>query len=417
MYQSEKMYAEHTYFGSLYALVLDKSNAALTEDDSKTRGFRPDIKAYAKGRITAEQIFTRYGSHYANAVCYGVRGRARHAFTKERMSTLLQSCTKIGSGLESKVSGGKLVKVGIGGGYSQSDAQDDSKEISQSSDTEDQDYKCIGSSACSIGGQPGEGSTTSVPVLLDLRPLPELLRPPFFTDYHIAVTARENLEGELKKYLSGSPPNSVDVFHYLSICFNIPMASSSDTSLLTDNTQLEYVQGMSFNLGPASNTKRKEGSDIADYATGKEWIAIYFRYSGHGDDPRALLSLNFPGGAGWHVGRGGGNIFAPDPDQTGFRMDLELDLGDERLFLKEGLALVAESPSIRVSLTRDYTRGVDVKLKFPLVIKKLTCRHRVDLTATPDSKGQAMQIHRTSPCAAGGSDYFDIDHLRRIQDG
>jgi Concanavalin A-like lectin/glucanases superfamily/MAC/Perforin domain len=106
MYTKEVMHSQHTYFVSVHTLVLDKSNVRLSTEQSAGRlaGFVPTIHDYAKGRKSSTEIFNTYGTHYAHAICYGARGRARQTYTKETMSALLQECKKIGWGVEAKLS-------------------------------------------------------------------------------------------------------------------------------------------------------------------------------------------------------------------------------------------------------------------------------------------------------------------------
>jgi hypothetical protein len=110
---------------------------------------------------------------------------------------------------------------GIGGGYSKKDANDDSSKISKTQNS-DSEYSCIGGSACTVSGHVDGVDQHCVPVLLDLRPITELLAPPFFDDYEMTVNARRRLEADLKNYLDGKKPREVDVFHYLSLTFLQP---------------------------------------------------------------------------------------------------------------------------------------------------------------------------------------------------
>ena len=93
--------------------------------------------------------------------------------------------------------------------------------ISATQKPEESEYKCIGSSTCHAGvAHPMDD--TAVPVFVDLRPITELLAPPFFDTYEMTVNVRQRLIADLMKYLTGNSPKSADVFHFLSLSFSRP---------------------------------------------------------------------------------------------------------------------------------------------------------------------------------------------------
>jgi MAC/Perforin domain len=383
MYDKEVMHSEHTYFVSVHTLVLDKSNVRLSTEHAAGRltGFLPDIREYDKGRKRGVEIFSRYGTHYADAICYGARGRARQTYTKETMSKLLQDCKKIGWGVEAKLS----VKIqgysgGIGGGYSKADADDDSSKISKTQNSEDSEYSCIGGSACTVSGHVEGVDQHCVPVLLDLRPITELLAPPFFDDYEMTVNARRRLEADLKNYLVGKKPKEVDVFHYLSLTFLQPEGEVHNA----------YNVPPGFQLGPFRSDKAavKIGSSKSNFQlpefTGKDGALVKqaFCYPGNKTDHQIFVEFILPAQAQpgkqkpvWWYGPDEHPLIPYQGHWPLLEMKLAFALDDKQLLSEEGVKGTFVMPSIRVCDLRHWSTVLDLTIKFPVILKCTSSEH------------------------------------------
>jgi hypothetical protein len=348
MYDKEVMHSQHTFFVTTHTMVLDKPNVRFN-GKGELKGFWPDILDYAKNKKRGEEIFSSYGTHYAHAICFGARGRARQDYTKDTMSTLLESCKKIGWGIEAKISG-KIggFKGGIGGGYSQQDANDDSNKISATQNSEESEYSCIGSSSCDKSGEAHAVDQTAVPVLLDLRPITELLAPPFFDTYEMTVTARQKLIGDLKIYLAGKEPSKVDVFHFLSLSFLRPWGYYQDSPTDPRPGRLRKMPGGLFDCDPSISVKVTGSS-----SSGKETLLQFqnfsfpqessppikqaFCYSGNKTDNQVFVEVTLPEHYYLCSYDSRGPLGEYSQDVVEPIMKLEFALDDERLLSAEGV--------------------------------------------------------------------------------
>lgn len=387
MYDKEVMHSQHTYFVSVHTIVLDKANVRLSEEHGPGRltGFLPEIREYAKGHKSGAEIFSTYGTHYAHAICYGARGRARQTYTKEAMSNLLQECKKIGWGVEAKVSA-KIAgfKGGIGGGYSQEDATEDSSKISKTQNSEDSDYSCIGGSACNSSGHVEGVDQHAVPVLLDLKPITELLAPPFFDTYEMTVTVRRKLMGDLMSYLRGNKPRGVDVFHYLSLSFLQPTCpelwqgghridSGAPKRFQTYLPATVKVTGCSSGDKSALLQLPPFTTWTYDPRHGGPGTVITqtFCYSGNKTDHTISMEFTLPKGTPeQHTGWSWGAMEPLRPLDEPQVMKLTFALDDERLYSKDGVTGTFVLPQTTTRFNRADNFAI-TNMTFPVVLKKL----------------------------------------------
>jgi hypothetical protein len=128
---------------------------------------------------------TNYGTHYAFATIYGARSYIQMSFSKEATMHAITA----GVSIEAEV-GGAFAGVTVGANVSGS--IDHSSKLSQETSKQMEDIQTEGGEA-STGGHLSVGNSP-VPILLDLRPISELLNPVFFSDARIYTDVRYKLE-------------------------------------------------------------------------------------------------------------------------------------------------------------------------------------------------------------------------------
>ncbi|HKK74090.1 MAG TPA: MAC/perforin domain-containing protein, partial [Saprospiraceae bacterium] len=205
----------------LYALVLDKTNIPLNEEFKQMIfHIRDQYLIYGNGTTPAsgadlfeEQttnatkpknyimfswynwLLENYGTHYPYAVSYGGSAYQEFELSNKRTKVTKEQGYEISGKISASA---EEVQGGLdgGGGSSSKDVDDDGVEDKISN------IRTIGGTL-STGTEGGNWSLpdhSEVPVLLDLRPLYELLSPVFFDDPIIYTVLRKGLVDALKRY-------------------------------------------------------------------------------------------------------------------------------------------------------------------------------------------------------------------------
>lgn len=193
---------ESTVVETEYALTVDKKNATLDPD------FRVRVEQLAatfkanKRSLTDDQLdnfFDEWGTHWAYSATFGAKGKCTETYSKETVRQLVANEVDVSS----EWSAGASVKVfGVGG--SVEGGHDHGTDTSNQSARDRvrselfESVSCVGGGACH-GGEPGSGSDRP-PIYLDLRPITELLAPPFFKDTLTTVTLRKCVTAGLDRY-------------------------------------------------------------------------------------------------------------------------------------------------------------------------------------------------------------------------
>lgn len=191
----------------LYALLVDHPYIVLSDafvtaiEDARRRGER-DPGLYRR-------IIERFGTHYAYAVTYGAAARVTRTLDEE---TFLKTR---GTRSQSEAMAGAKV-FGVDGEFNIARMRGRSTRSSGSFVKEGASFVGVGGNGSwdENGFAPGQ---TPYPILLDLRPLPELLSPMTFPgEPEVYVRVRERLEREIARYLKArSSPLSSDPFRPL----------------------------------------------------------------------------------------------------------------------------------------------------------------------------------------------------------
>jgi hypothetical protein len=222
MYDFETTKAVTSSWISQFVLVLDRARMVknLDHDDDSASGFRKAVRKFARDvkspPPTAEgqpdyitQFIDFWGTHYPYAICYGAKGYRISSLTQSSVQNAVDNGLSLQAGFEEhvKAEGGF---AGVKGKASLSVSVDaemhkKSGEMVKSMDrTELGEWKSYGTST-GADGVVSASEREALPMLLNLREIPELLGPPFFTDWDTAVMARRELRDGLKKYFKTHP--------------------------------------------------------------------------------------------------------------------------------------------------------------------------------------------------------------------
>ncbi len=171
-----------------YAIILDHAEAELSA------GFLTAVAdAQLEGRY--DDLIERFGTHYAYAVTYGANGKMTRNITSEAFQNALAESK--GNRLEGEVS---VVGSSIGGF---TDSMKSNLNTSSGSVTnENGTFEAVGGNGSWNEGGFARGDRV-VPILLDLRPLDELLNPINFPDQPDVYTrVRTELAMAINRYLA-----------------------------------------------------------------------------------------------------------------------------------------------------------------------------------------------------------------------
>ncbi len=179
-----------------YDLVLDKANATLSDQ------FRQAVESLKRSG-SYSQFVESWGTHYPHGVVYGAKGVKDISITEKSVSESKQSTQEIQASIKAAVDG----TFARGGGELSGKYGRDTKNGSGNS-TELEITKSF--SVGATGGVDGLSCANLdevTPIRLDLRPLDELLTPPFFDDPEILTRVREGLKQAIAKTLADANAN------------------------------------------------------------------------------------------------------------------------------------------------------------------------------------------------------------------
>lgn len=200
-----------------YAMVADRSRIKLSSD------FRQDVLALRDALLVGRDasmagFIAKYGTHYPYAVTYGGMAFLETTYSKEVVDHMVEKnrsfeqSTNLSFAEKSK-SNGCGCDSGGGGGLTGSLGVNSSISSTSSLATEirnSDESRLFGTYGGSV--TKGEGWSLSagdeVPLLFDLRPLPELLSPLYFDDPEIWNTVRPRLMQKTRLHLQNSAANS-----------------------------------------------------------------------------------------------------------------------------------------------------------------------------------------------------------------
>lgn len=181
MYDKDLTYSQFDYLKTTYALVLDKTNVKLSG---------PLQQAVRDLKVTRDfgYFVESFGTHYAYASTFGARGQRFVTMTKDQVVQLHETGTDVSAGgsVGLGVPGEGGFSVGFDGESSQTHLDKMRKVLGK----DDENFYCVGGNDCQSGQPNGDAV---VPVLLDLRPVSDLLGPPFYDDDAVLIDLRLGL--------------------------------------------------------------------------------------------------------------------------------------------------------------------------------------------------------------------------------
>lgn len=193
------------------AYVVDKRNVALNDrsDDGKhagaKHGFQGAIAELQRGlqeTIAGEtsqedwqevlrSFFKVWGTHYVFAATFGAKGTSTNTYTKKEVQQLLEKRVN----LDTAWSAGANINVFGVGAHLKTEG-----ELKEGKENEEQLKSVNGSGFSKTITVGSEAPNGRVPIYLDLRPISDLLGPPFFTDEFTAITLRDQVADAMKAY-------------------------------------------------------------------------------------------------------------------------------------------------------------------------------------------------------------------------
>lgn len=236
-----------------HAIAVNKIDLPLSQ------GFTEAVKALLlmqKKNTLSQQVLTDFldawGTHYAYAVTYGTQGSATYNLSEQQMSQMVEKGVNYSQAWQANATVKVMGSGGsIGGGSSsESDKQMQSKFaniVQESKET----YICSGGASCSKDGTPS--GEPNVPVFLDLRPISELLGPPFFTDPEIVFDLRDRVFEAIQAYafipLTGKKPQ----FGFVDLSFQRGNKSDKSYNVTLTWDTIDITLGPGGKLVPKAN--------------------------------------------------------------------------------------------------------------------------------------------------------------------
>ena len=207
MRSSQKTHAVSVGQEILYAVVVDKTNIYLDDDfvamiellrKKYLATGDPIIDTRGASRLADYYniLFETFGTHYPYAVSYGGCAIQDITLSKRDQQITKEEGTEISANASATMEEASG-SISAGGGNSSKDVDGDGQEDDYSS------IETIGGSISFSSDHPGWGlpDRSEVPVLLDLRPIYELLSPVFFEDEIVYKDVREGLEKAYDLYM------------------------------------------------------------------------------------------------------------------------------------------------------------------------------------------------------------------------
>ena len=188
MYNSQLTYSKAEYLVTQFAFVLHKFYASL-DPDLVARIQR--IKALPESRRAAEydRFVDDYGTHFANAITFGAKGERLLRMTQTQVLAMNESQTDVSVGLTAGYMG-NTASVDV------DTSRQNMEKITKNTSSQDRTWFCYSGGSCNDGIPSGD---SALPVQLDLRPVSDLLAPPFFTDDEIITTMRDGVSRAIAK--------------------------------------------------------------------------------------------------------------------------------------------------------------------------------------------------------------------------
>ena len=184
MYDSKLTFAKAEYLSTQFALVLHKFYAAPFLDQSFVDRviFIQSLKESARAQ-EYDRFVSDFGTHYANAITFGSKGERVLQMTQKQVVDMHEKQVDVSAGLTAGY-------MGNGASVDVDSSKSNMEKLTNNTSREDRQWFCYSGGACNDGIPSGDAV---LPVQLDLRPISDLLAPPFFADDEIITTMRDGI--------------------------------------------------------------------------------------------------------------------------------------------------------------------------------------------------------------------------------
>ncbi len=237
MYDKSLTYSQFDYIETEFALVVDKANAQLDPDF-----YRMVTEASREATPDFTDLIKTFGTHYAFATTMGQRGSLTSTISSENVQKLHDQSVDVSTAVSVGVTVpiAELGEAKASAGFNTGSSNEDFSKMASTLGEDFGEYHCVGGMSCN-----GQSATAGgyVPVLLDLRPLSDLLGPPFFPEI-------DNLDALRAAYAQG----------YRRLCLHREAASPEAAAKFLEVSALTY--GCSVDSGGTNI-----GSDVSSDCT------------------------------------------------------------------------------------------------------------------------------------------------------
>ncbi len=226
----EKTLAIRQYVNLSYTLALEKRNMLL----------HPNFVSHVynlldhPSKSNFKSFLDTFGTHYANAAAVGGRSFSKSTMEKKAVTKLAQEGTNIKLGFNYKAEVDiKGVEFGDNIGGSVQKGQTEATKLENTDGVQVETFETWGVTSA-FGNIPASPSGNSAAIIMiDLKPLSNLLAPPYFDEYEIVIDLRNKLHQEILKR-AGSSQLHVGT-RYITIEFgNLKTPYGSDTKVHWD---------------------------------------------------------------------------------------------------------------------------------------------------------------------------------------
>ena len=169
MYDKSLTYSQFDYIETEFALVVDKANAQLDPDF-----YRMVTEASREATPDFTDLIKTFGTHYAFATTMGQRGSLTSTISSENVQKLHDQSVDVSTAVSVGVTVpiAELGEAKASAGFNTGSSNEDFSKMASTLGEDFGEYHCVGGMSCN-----GQSATAGgyVPVLLDLRPLSDLL--------------------------------------------------------------------------------------------------------------------------------------------------------------------------------------------------------------------------------------------------
>lgn len=203
MHADKTAFTLSQYSHTEYAIVVNKIDLPLSNNFQEAIGLLQDdlVAGTLSGQVLTDFLDT-WGTHYAYAVTYGSQGTGTYSLSEDQMSKMVEQGVNYSQAWQANAKVKVMGSGGsIGGGSSSATDQEMQSTFSDIVQDSKDHYICTGGASCEKGGKPT--GDPKVPIYLDLRPISQLLGPPFYhdpEDSKIVLELRDRVHDAIQAY-------------------------------------------------------------------------------------------------------------------------------------------------------------------------------------------------------------------------